>query len=540
MQSLGSNPTEIGFQAAPSRDRRSRVRHKVQLPAYTSLAVSPTAPALDLSEIINLNEDGMAIQTSSPLELNQRATFLLDLPETNTLIRTEGQVIWAGLSGRAGIKFSEMPPELNSALKKWLFANALAAYTNRTPEVSPETDLPDGNLLQVSPGMASEGFGLSIRPDYTAMLSAIAAVKSEVEALGDDLESALFLIARRAQTFTHADSAAIALTEGKYMVCCANSGLSAPPLGAPVGTDSGFSAECVRSGLLLRCDDSEIDSRVDRESCRNLGIRSMVATPIRSDYSTIGLLEVFSPEAHAFGSEAELVVLRLAEIISDAVWRAGSLTDYSPPKLTNVDDEFRTEELTDLSVPRLPRSRNALLVAAAIMIMFLGLWLVERRGPDAPPHAMPSPSAAQSKAVPAYSTQASTTADDLQALHRLAEQGDPSAQFAIGAHYATGEEVPQNYSEAVGWFTKAAVQGHVAAQATLGAYYWAGRGVQADLLQAYFWSFLAEAGGDEASRSRVALLASRLTREQIVMAQKQANDWLKQHRLPAKGSSDTY
>ena len=97
--------------------------------------------------------------------------------------------------------------------------------------------------------------------------------------------------------------------------------------------------------------------------------------------------------------------------------------------------------------------------------------------------------------------------------------GDPAAQFALGARYATGEEVKQDYTEAVRWFTLAAEQGHILAQATLGAYYWAGRGVPQDLTKAYYWSVLAQAGGDQASKYRVAVLTSRMSRGQVVAAQ---------------------
>jgi hypothetical protein len=115
-------------------------------------------------------------------------------------------------------------------------------------------------------------------------------------------------------------------------------------------------------------------------------------------------------------------------------------------------------------------------------------------------------------------------------MQRLAEQGDPVAQFEVGARYATGEDVPQDYSQALIWFSKAAEQGNVAAQATLGAYYWAGRGVPQDLSKAYYWAILAEAGGDEGSKYRVALLASRLNRGQILAEQKRAEEWISGHQ----------
>ncbi|HEY4973646.1 MAG TPA: tetratricopeptide repeat protein, partial [Steroidobacteraceae bacterium] len=120
-----------------------------------------------------------------------------------------------------------------------------------------------------------------------------------------------------------------------------------------------------------------------------------------------------------------------------------------------------------------------------------------------------------------------TSAGDLASLSKVAEHGDPAAQFALGARYATGEDTKQDYTEAVRWFTLAAEQGHILAQATLGAYYWAGRGVPQDLNKAYYWSVLAQAGGDQASKYRVAVLASRMSRGQVVAAQQQADDWLR-------------
>ena len=138
----------------------------------------------------------------------------------------------------------------------------------------------------------------------------------------------------------------------------------------------------------------------------------------------------------------------------------------------------------------------------------------------------PLPTVAKAASLPA-----DANINDLAGLRKLAEHGDPAAEFALGARYATGEEVNQDYTEAVRWFSQAADRGHILAQATLGAYYWAGRGVSPDLTKAYFWSVLAQAGGDQASKYRVAVLASRMTRSQVLAAQQQANDWLRNHQV---------
>ena len=58
---------------------------------------------------------------------------------------------------------------------------------------------------------------------------------------------------------------------------------------------------------------------------------------------------------------------------------------------------------------------------------------------------------------------------------KAAEQGDANAQYSLGYMYANGQGVPQDYKQAVMWFTKAAEQGDADAQYNLGSdvYKWA-------------------------------------------------------------------
>ena len=67
-----------------------------------------------------------------------------------------------------------------------------------------------------------------------------------------DLEPAISLIAERAQALTGASGAAIALRKGDEMVCRARAGRNAPDLGVRLQSDSGISADCVRTGQVAR------------------------------------------------------------------------------------------------------------------------------------------------------------------------------------------------------------------------------------------------------------------------------------------------
>ena len=557
--------------APPLRNRRRRVRQKVHSPAYASLNGSSSGQMLDLSEIVDISEGGMAIQTSSPLQVQRSVNLCLDLTATSACIRTTGEVVWANRSGRAGIRFPQMPDDSLRQLKEWLFLNVMVACVNQQAAQIPADESPHIESRAVPDRPPHESALVNwmrqeIEPtapaDYTSILTALAAVKREADSLGSDLDGALQLLAQRAQTFTHATGAANHVGSFSQSNSRASAGEDAPGLGVRFAAGSGFSGECVRTGRLLTCEDSETDPLVDRESCRLLGIRSMVAVPIQWDEAVIGILEVFSPQPYAFGVNDPIVLKRLAGMCSSAVHRAGrpepgfadpgfpeqgspehrsenGSTESAIPSAsaTSIDDEFPVETPADLPLLHFSRSRKILLAAAAATVVFAGSWLISPRdfiGSGATTSASASQPSAKPSPKPPAPVAAAT--NDLQGMRNLAEQGDPAAQFSVGARYATGEDVPQDYAEAVRWFSLAAEQGHVTSQATLGAYYWAGRGVPQDMVKAYFWSVLAQAGGDEASKYRVAVLASRMNRAQIAAAQQLANDWIKEHQSLSQNS----
>jgi uncharacterized protein len=78
-------------------------------------------------------------------------------------------------------------------------------------------------------------------------------------------------------------------------------------------------------------------------------------------------------------------------------------------------------------------------------------------------------------------------AEALRLLRPLAEQGDVSAQFQLGAMYTFGEGVPQDTKQAIIWYRKAAEQGNVNAQTKLGLMYAYGIGTPKDAAQALVW-----------------------------------------------------
>lgn len=139
-----------------------------------------------------------------------------------------------------------------------------------------------------------------------------------------DLDAALQLLAERAQDITGASGAAIALRRGEHedMLCRASAGANAPELGALLSTEYGLSGESVRTRQALRCDDTEFDQRVNRESCRELGIRSVVVMPIVSEQQVLGVFELFSGKPRAFQERDLSALQRLGEMVETAVKHA--------------------------------------------------------------------------------------------------------------------------------------------------------------------------------------------------------------------------
>ncbi len=137
-----------------------------------------------------------------------------------------------------------------------------------------------------------------------------------------DLEAALQLLAERAQYITGASGAAIALLEGSELICQASAGPSAPALGAEVQVRSSLTGESVRTRQTLRCDDAETDSRVNRESCRALGIKSVMVVPLIRDQEVIGVFELLADRAHAFEDRDVTALERLAEMVQTGLEHA--------------------------------------------------------------------------------------------------------------------------------------------------------------------------------------------------------------------------
>ena len=70
---------------------------------------------------------------------------------------------------------------------------------------------------------------------------------------------------------------------------------------------------------------------------------------------------------------------------------------------------------------------------------------------------------------------------------KLADEGDPEAQYELGMCYYDGSEIEQDHCEAVKWFRKSAEQNNTSGKSMLGLCYFAGEGVEHNSIEAVKW-----------------------------------------------------
>jgi diguanylate cyclase (GGDEF)-like protein len=153
-------------------------------------------------------------------------------------------------------------------------------------------------------------------------LLAIIRTQTEIAKLGLDLPGVMTIVAERSRAITGASGAVVELAEGDEMVYRAVSGVVSDQLGLRLKRSASLSGLCVATASVLRCDDSELDDRVDRQACRKVGLRSMVVVPLIHEGTAVGVLKVFSPVASAFGERDVDVLGTMSELIAAAMFHS--------------------------------------------------------------------------------------------------------------------------------------------------------------------------------------------------------------------------
>jgi hypothetical protein len=249
----------------PTGERRRRIRQKLHTPVYASFNGPQTGVVVDLSELLDLSEEGFAVQTAvaaqdvavdglveesdfselsmaraaepepsgqeieqrktggsegNRLEVNQHVSLCLDLPETKSFVHGSGQVIWTDETGRAGVRFVPLAPDAAHTLKKWLFSNLLIGCANHSARKDQiarhREEIFEQSSLAASPATAAAPDVAEVSSAADAVL-AVAAEPSPAAAIAQraELLSALDELRNQIRKLTSGQIAAVETQAGE-------------------------------------------------------------------------------------------------------------------------------------------------------------------------------------------------------------------------------------------------------------------------------------------------------------------------------------
>ena len=115
--------------------RERRVNQRVALYAEASIAYPGVENSL--ASLLDLSEEGIAIQAEKPLPSKCKVYFQFCLPGRVAPVRLSGEVIWQDSTGRAGIRFAQVPQTSRRLLGEWLRVNQSGAKESQPPVSEP-------------------------------------------------------------------------------------------------------------------------------------------------------------------------------------------------------------------------------------------------------------------------------------------------------------------------------------------------------------------------------------------------------------------
>ena len=408
--------------------------------------------------------------------------------------------------------------------------------------------------------------------------------QTELKALAGRLLSAL-----------SADGVAIAVAitaNTENMICTVSSGNIAPPVGALLDFNSGISGQCVREKRTLYSHDTATDSRVDKDACDRLGIRSVVVSPILHDSASIGILEIFSGKAEAFDEGALTTIeeearraawlIKLEEpsaesrLVDHEKWKErsglflvdkGGRLSQTERVVQEVADEATMACEDKLALPKFlspspasadPRRWIALAIAVVTtaILGFMLIRFVDASGTGvpkipSPPNALANGQVA-TRELPTMSGLVSDAAPPVRMLMAKAIAGNSAAQASLAEHYIAGNGVTRDRVKAVVWFVIAGAGGDREASRSavrimqnlqpfetdqvhfnLGTMFRDGIGTSRNLIAAYSWFSLAQAAGDVRATPALLNLEQVMKPTEVAEARRRAAAWTDSHRTSA-------
>jgi CheY-like chemotaxis protein len=106
-------------QAVLYRDKRGKARAAL----HTQATIDYAGGEQEKATLVDLSEDGMAVNFGKKLPPSSKVYFQFHLPGQTAPVRLSGHVVWQDWNGRAGVQFVDVPKASRKALHEWLQMN---------------------------------------------------------------------------------------------------------------------------------------------------------------------------------------------------------------------------------------------------------------------------------------------------------------------------------------------------------------------------------------------------------------------------------
>ena len=209
------------------------------------------------------------------------------------------------------------------------------------------------------------------KPDsgYAKSLTAILDIQEQIKSRRLDLQAAASLIARSIREVTDATGAAVAILEQDQLEYYAASGSAAGEAGSREPAGSSLAAECLRTGMILKCPKAETDPRLSSELCHLLNVKALIAAPLSCEGKVAGVLELHFAQADSFGEHevrtCQLMAALLAELIADNAEReAQPAASAGRPVAGEYASGFASPPTEEIKLKMVPPADGPTMVSA--------------------------------------------------------------------------------------------------------------------------------------------------------------------------------
>jgi CheY-like chemotaxis protein len=153
-----------------AREKRAKLRVSLHAPASIAYGSAENVAAT----LLDLSEDGLALQSERRLPLRCKVYFQFNLPGGKSAVRLSGDVVWQDSSGRVGIRFLDVPQTSRRTLSEWIKASLarLAEAERDAPSVAPQVPEETASLRLAGLGLSASSSNRRVQSRHACRLSA--------------------------------------------------------------------------------------------------------------------------------------------------------------------------------------------------------------------------------------------------------------------------------------------------------------------------------------------------------------------------------